>query len=558
MALGVKKRGEIETRININNKARRDAAKAIEEHGEKVTDKNIDRYLLWEQQMHNCPYCNRRIELGEALGSETEREHILPRTLTRVGGKRSQLVLAHRGCNQEKGNRTPWQAFGSDETRWRLIEEHAGQLARNRQWGKAKLLLLKDWEDEVLDNEAIKGFTDRQFHESSWIAKLTAQWLRGVCRDVCVSRGELTAHLRRIWKLDTVIPQVRHESGLPVLDRDGKQISKDEFELHKTWWEGHNERAGGVPTEHKPDKRIDHRHHLIDALVISLTDRELFRKMAENYKRERERERQGERARLNLYEIPPILDLRDQAVKLITHAVIRHKPDRHPDGPLFDQTAYGISRKVGRDGKRKLALRKPLKALIDNKGNIEKTRRILESIESEVTRNTVLQAFDQQIADGIDIKQAFDKPIIHPGFDTQIKHVRLLGNSENTAATIEHHNRNGKRLEKRYPHAGNAFLEIRVQDGKLACAPHVAFVQEAMNKRNAKAGNGIRRFWKGDTVRLADGSLHLVGIIAIQGGGQLRLVPVTETCTFGELKKRGLTMRTVSGDALAGVEIVDV
>lgn len=558
MALGVTKRGEIENKIKKNAKVRRDVASAIAEHGEHVTDKKIERYLLWEQQMHYCPYCDRRIELGEALGSETEREHILPRSLTRVGGKRSQIVLAHKACNQEKANRTPWQAFEHDEGRWRIIEERAAQLAKNRQWGKAKLLLLKDWQEEVLNDEAIRDFTDRQFHESSWIAKLTAQWLRGVCNDVSVSRGELTAHLRRIWKLDTVIPQVRFVKTLPVLDRDGKLISEEEFGRHKRWWEGQPEADGGVPTDRKPDKRIDHRHHLVDALVISLTDRSLFRRMAENYKREREKEQRAERGKLTFSVIPPIPALRDLAMELTAKAEIRHKPDRHPDGPLFDQSAYGLSRKPDEKGEYLLASSKPLKALIDNKGNIAKTRRVLETIESETTRLVVLKAFDERIGAGVDIKRIFDEPVRNLQFDTPIHRVRLLGNSATTAAAVTHKSRQGQSLAKHYPHANNAYLEIQVENGKLLGKPRLVKPQEAMGSKGSRPPVGVTRFWKGDTVRLADGSLHLIGIIAAQGGGQLRLVPVTETCTFGELKKRGLTMRTVSGDALAQLTLVNV
>ncbi|HEX5057606.1 MAG TPA: type II CRISPR RNA-guided endonuclease Cas9 [Gammaproteobacteria bacterium] len=558
MALGLRQRGKIETKINVNKKARREAAKSITEHGEQVTEKKIQRYLLWEQQLHYCPYCNDRIELGEALGSETEREHILPRTLTRVGGKRNQLVLAHRACNNEKGNRTPWIAFGADETRWRIIEERAAQLEQNKQWGKAKLLLLKDWDDEVLDNEAIKGFTDRQFHEGSWIAKLIAQWLGNVCQDVSVSRGEMTAHLRRIWKLDTVIPEIRYESGLPVLDLEGNTISQADFNRHRTWWEGHNERAGGVPTDRKPDKRIDHRHHLVDALAISLTSRSLYMRMANNYKLERERERRGERNHLRLYHEPPIPNIRDLALNLIRNAEIRHKPDRHPDGALFDQTAYGISRKPSENGKHKLAIRKPLAALIDNKGSIEKTRKVLEKIESEITRNEVLKIFDERTSLGISLKQAFDEPIMHPQFKNPIHRVRLLGDSVDTAAEIVHENRNGIKLKKYYSHSGNAYLEVRLEGGKLAGKPRLVPVQQAMKEKGSNPPDGVLRFWKGDTIQLPDSTRHVVGIIAAQGGGQLRLVPVTETCTFGELKKRGLTMRTVSGDALAKISIIDV
>jgi CRISPR-associated endonuclease Csn1 len=558
MALGVSKRSEIENRIKSNAKGRKEAAKAIAEHGLIATDRNIDRYLLWESQSHYCPYCASRIELGEALGSETEREHILPRTLTRVGGKRSQLVLAHRACNQQKGNRTPWQAFGADEERWQIIGERAVQLARNRQWSKARLLLLQDWEDEVLDDDAIAGFSDRQFHESSWIAKATAQWLRSVCSNVAVSRGELTAHLRRIWKLDTVIPEVRLESSLPILDREGEKISAEDFAKHKSWWDGHDQRGGGVPTDRKPDKRIDHRHHIVDALVISLTSRQLFSAMAQHYKAEREKERRGERARLRLH-VEPLPALRELALNVVRTVEIRHKPDRHPDGALFEQTAYGVSRKPdAKSGEHLLAVSKPLTALIDKGYNVEKTRRALEGIEGDSTRETVLQAFDRRIASGIAVKQVFDTPVQHPQFNTPIRRVRITGNSVGTAAQIKHKNRNGEVLQKYYAHDGNAFLEIRVEDGKLIGKPRLVNVQDAMREKGSRPPHGVRRFWKGDTIELPDVSRHVIGELNSQDGGLLRIVPVTETCTFGELKKRGLKMKTVSGGTLAKLRIINV
>lgn len=557
MALGVSKRSEIENKIKRNTKARTEAARAIKEHGITATERNIDRYLLWESQLHYCPYCAARIELGEALGNETEREHILPRSLTRVGGKRSQIVLAHRSCNQQKGNRTPWQAFGNDEARWRIIEDRAAILAKNKQWGKARLLLLKDWEDEVLDEEAIAGFSDRQFHESSWIAKLTAQWLRSVCTDVAVSRGELTAHLRRIWKLDTVIPEVRYESNLPVLDREGAQISREDFDRHRSWWEGHQKHEGAEPTERKADKRIDHRHHLVDALVISLTSRSLYMRMAQNYKLEREKERRGERAKLSLYQEPPIPALRDLALQIVRHAEVRHKPDRHPDGALFEQTAYGISREPDqKSGKHLLAVSKPLSALIDKGNNADKTRRALEAIEAPSTRDAVLNAFDQRIAAGIPVKQVFAEAILHPQFKTPIRCVRVTGNSVITAAVVTHMNRAGQVLQKHYAHDGNAFLEVLVENGKLASKPRLVNVQDAMREKGSRPPYGVRRFWKGDCVNYDNGR-YLIGMITSYNGGRLCLVPVTETCTFGELKKRGLTMKTASSDALAKIQICD-
>ena len=127
MGVGISKRNERESDNNKNRKARLDAEKAIRDHGLTVTQSRVRRYLLYvEQGEGHCPYCTKKINLGDALsGAETEYEHILPRSLTQVGLKRSEIVLAHRSCNQEKGNRTPYQAWGHDEERWQVIQARA-------------------------------------------------------------------------------------------------------------------------------------------------------------------------------------------------------------------------------------------------------------------------------------------------------------------------------------------------------------------------------------------------------------------------------------------------
>ncbi|SER14861.1 CRISPR-associated endonuclease, Csn1 family [Solimonas aquatica] len=528
MALGVGKRNEIESKIDKNRKARLQAKNALETQGQESTERNIQRYLLWESQGHYCPYCADRISIGDALSAATEREHILPRSLTRVGGKRNQLVLAHRACNQQKENRTPWQAFGADENRWQRVKLCAEMLTKSKQWGKAKLLLKEDWEEEVLDDEAIQGFSDRQFHESSWIAKLTAQWLGRVCppterngQPVMVSRGELTAHLRRIWKLNTVIPEVRFETGLPVLDEEGKAITRVEFDRHRLWWDGQERHAGAIPADRRPDKRIDHRHHIVDALVISLTSRSLFVRMAQNYKLEREREKRGERARMSLHEAPPIPLIRDLALEIVRNVEIRHKRDHHPDGALFDQTAYGRSRKPDEGGSHLLTSSKRLASLIDP-ANAGKTRGRLETIESEKTREIVLSAFEQRLRAGKSLKQIFDEPVVHPQYGTHISRVRLLRESEHTAAVVRHKNRHGQMLEKRYTHSGNAYLEIMIEDGKLVGAPRLVNIQEAMLEKSSRPPHGVRRFWKGDTIQDArDGKSFVIRQIKSEGGGAL-------------------------------------
>lgn len=542
MALGIKARNEIESKINRNRKERESAKKAISAAGKTPSDRNVLRYLLWSQlDQQYCPYCDKSINLEAALdGNQTNIDHILPRSLTRVGRQRAHLVLAHRTCNNEKGDRTPFQAFGHDGERWNIIRHRASVLEHNRQRAKARLLLMEESDEEVLDDKAIADFSERQFIETSWIAKLTAQWLRDICPDVAVSRGELTAKLRRAWKLDTVVPQVRLEAGLPVLDEDGKPIAPDDFSRYRACWEGHNG-EGVEQTDRRPDKRLDHRHHLIDALVIAQTDRSLYQQMARQYKAIREQQREGKPVKLRYFPAPPIDNLRDRTLEIVRNATIHHKPDRYPSGAFFQQTAY---RKVLMDdGKVRLSSRVEVQNLADAKGAPEKTRKNIADIISKDTREIVSQAFEARIAEGKAVKQALSDPIVDPRYGTTIKRVAVWLRSgrgyagEDAVARVEHIGRSGGEypLYKYLPHDGYAFIAITCEDGRWMRA-------ESVRPIHAKA----KRFWQDEVVRIfrgdtlldpKDGARYLVHQILADGA--VRIAPLTEARTWLQIGGEG-------------------
>lgn len=539
MALGLKARSEIESKINRNRKAREDAKKAIhaEPDSPPPTDKNVLRYLLWSQlDRQYCPYCDKPINLQAALdGNQTNIDHILPRSLTRVGRRRTHLLLAHRTCNDEKGDRTPYQAFAK---RWNIIKHRASVLESNKQYAKARYLLMEQSEEEILDDKAIADFSDRQFIETSWIAKLTAQWLRDICPDVAVSRGELTAKLRRAWKLDTVIPQVRLEAGFPVLDTDGKPITPDDFSRYRACWEGHNS-ENVEQTDRRPDKRLDHRHHLVDALVIAQTDRSLYQQMARQYKVIREQQRQGQPVKLRYFPVPPIANLRQRALDIVSNAQIHHKPDRYPSGAFFQQTAY---LKILQDnGEVRLASRVEIRNLSDAKGALDKARKSIEDIVSKDTRKIVSNAFEVRIAEGKTVKQALTEPIADPRYGTIIKRVTTWLRSgrgyasENVVDRIEHHGRSGSHLYKYLPHKGYAYLAITCQDGCWTRA-------ESVHPIHAKA----KRFWQDNIIRLfrgdtlvdpEDGTHYLVH--QILANGSARIAPLTEAQTWLQIGSKG-------------------
>lgn len=560
MALGVKARNDIEAKIKRNEKKRNNAKKELAANGAPVTETNILRYLLWEQQNTKyCPYCSIPINLQDAInGNETHFEHILPRSLTQVGRQRNQLVLAHRRCNDAKGDRTPYQAFGHDQDRWQAVEYCASVLRSNKQFSKERLLLLRDYEQETLDDATLNDFSERQFAETSWIGKLTAQWLRLTCSNVSVSRGQLTAHLRRIWKLETVIPQARFDAGLPVLDQDGNKITINEFLHFKAYWEGHHGREY-QRTDRKIDKRIDHRHHLIDALTIAMTSRSLYMLMAKHYKELRDRRDGGESAvRMKLFVEPPMPAIRDKSLELVNHAKIFHKPDRFPSGALLASTAYRL---VLDDEKVRLTIRTALIDLTDKNGSVDVARKRISDIASESTRKIVSECFEARfLSNGGDVKKALSVPIPDSRYLSRkkneprnlgaISHVKIFqrigrgfmsgeGAIPVSVAGRSHqrtdHKHELRRHYKHYISDGYAFVRLVFDDAQLVkhkCESVSRF--KASLPLCAQPVPGEIRVFRGDVLPDPDsGKLYLVH--QILAGAKVRLGPVTEARIWEDL-----------------------
>jgi CRISPR-associated endonuclease Csn1 len=551
MSLGLAARGKIEESINKNRNARRTAKKEIETHqpGRVASNNDIFRYLLWAEQDSHCPYCTGRMQIGDALdGNATNVDHILPRTLTQVKRQRSHLVIAHRACNVAKGDKVPMQAFEGDTDRVQAIENCANILKKKRSFRKASLLLAESYEAEKLNDATLTDFTERQFAESSWIAKQTAQWMREVCPNVSVSRGELTAQLRRAWKLETVIAQVRLETRvdpkkntpdnhLPLFDEEKRRISREEFERFRACWENHHgpevER-----TDRRLDKRIDHRHHLVDALVISLIDRPLYMAMARSYKERMEQRAAGRRdVRPWQTPEPPLRNVRDVALALVRGVVVRHKPDRNIAGAFFKEKAY--AKAYDDSGQSRIALSVDLIELADDAFSLDTARRGIDDIVSSATKRLVSAEFERRISAGQDVKTALSKPIADLRYQTAMRQVRVYRRLGRGYASGEdaikvslrgRSHRQGGSNDKHYLSDGYAFVAV-VMTGK-------AEKFDAVSVRSCDVAvfdmsRVSHRIFRGDTLIDEHGQRHVVR--QILAGGSIRTAPPEETRSWIDL-----------------------
>lgn len=248
--------------VNRNNKKNNRASERIVERGFTPTRSRIQKYRLWEEANGRCIYCEGKVGLEEfLLGSGVEIEHIIPRSVL-FDDSFSNKVCACRKCNKEKDNRTAYDFMASrGEGELNAYIERVNDLADaynpkmiydvGISKTKRNKLLMKA-EDLPTD------FIERQLRESQYIAKKAKEMLQSVCYNVHSTSGSITDFIRHTWGWDEVLHSLNFErykaAGLTILverDVDGRNI---EVERIKDW-----------------TKRMDHRHHAIDALTIACT-----------------------------------------------------------------------------------------------------------------------------------------------------------------------------------------------------------------------------------------------------------------------------------------------
>lgn len=246
-----------------NNKRNEQVAQKIQqEYGLTPTRSRIQKYRLWTESDHQCMYCGQLVNVAEFLrGVDVEVEHIIPRSML-FDDSYSNKVCACRKCNKDKDNRTAFDFMKTKpEGEFAAYLERVNSLAEaykpNRgldvgisETKKRKLLMRK--QDIPTD------FIARQMRETQYISKKAKGMLQTVCRNVYSTSGSITDYIRHVWGWDDVLHEINFEgyraAGLvQTCERevDGRKL---QVERIVNW-----------------SKRLDHRHHALDALVIACT-----------------------------------------------------------------------------------------------------------------------------------------------------------------------------------------------------------------------------------------------------------------------------------------------
>lgn len=228
-------------------------AERILENSIAPSKNRIKKYRMWEESGKLCMYCGQPVSLKEFLeGNGAEIEHILPKSLF-FDNSFSNVVCACRKCNQDKGNMT---AF--DYVKKMLPDKLDGYVEKVEELYKSKAISKTKHDRLLMSHTDIpEDFLNRDLRETQYISKKAKELLFSVVRDVTVTTGSVTDFFRHVWGYDEIL----HNLNLEIYKRSDRTQMMEYI---------HNGQRHVEERITDWSKRLDHRHHAIDALTVAL------------------------------------------------------------------------------------------------------------------------------------------------------------------------------------------------------------------------------------------------------------------------------------------------
>lgn len=248
------------------------------------TSNEVARYKLWLEQKYQSPYTGEMIPLSKLFTSAYQIEHIIPQARyfddsfnnkviceAEVNGLKDRMlgyefIKNNGGAIIELSGGKTVKIF-TDEQYVDFVNKHYFNV-------KKKNLLLTDIPDD---------FINRQLNDSRYISKLVKNLLSNIVREklengeyeaevtsknLITCTGKITDRLKQDWGLNDVWNRII----LPRFERLEELIGKEEFTTYNE--EGHKIPAMPLDLQQGfKKKRIDHRHHAMDAIVIACATR---------------------------------------------------------------------------------------------------------------------------------------------------------------------------------------------------------------------------------------------------------------------------------------------
>ncbi len=241
---------------------------------------DLKRYKLWLEQKYKSPYTGQIIPLNKLFTPEYEIEHIIPQSRY-FDDSYSNKVICESAVNKLKDN---YIGLG-------FIKQFGGTIVECGN-GKSVTVLKEDqYEDfvkkhyannrskrnKLLLEDIPEKMIDRQMNDTRYISKYISGVLSNIVRvedgsdeginskNIVPGNGKITTKLKQDWGLN----DVWNDLILPRFERMNQLTNSTDFTV---WNENYQKFLPTVPVEFSKGfskKRIDHRHHALDALVIA-------------------------------------------------------------------------------------------------------------------------------------------------------------------------------------------------------------------------------------------------------------------------------------------------
>jgi CRISPR-associated endonuclease Csn1 len=256
----------------------------------KPTSAEITKYKLWLEQGYISPYTGKLIPLSDLFTTKYQIEHIIPQSRL-FDDSLSNKVICESEVNELKSNITALEFILKNEDR--IITLTGGKTVKiltkeaYNQHITAYYNKNKNKQKRLLSEEIPEKFIERQLNDTKYISKIIKNLLSKIVREddeqevtskhIVSLNGSITSKMKQDWGLNDVwnnivTPRFERLNAMTNTTDFGKlELKKDEF----------GNKGKQVFQTTVPDalakgftkKRIDHRHHALDALVIACVNR---------------------------------------------------------------------------------------------------------------------------------------------------------------------------------------------------------------------------------------------------------------------------------------------
>jgi CRISPR-associated endonuclease Csn1 len=282
-----------------------------------VKEADIQKYRLWAEQKHRSPYTGEQIMLSDLFTKNYEKEHIIPRSKLKNDGM-ANLVICEAAVNDFKDNRLAQVMINEDGGRTHTHKGVTFELLSKDKYLQNCKSFDKWKRKNLLAEEVPEGFIERQLNDTRHITRKLNELLYPVAKDkegLVFTIGSITNDLKQQWGINTVwkdLIKYRFERLGKILEQELIEEDGNKYHFNK-------------PDDKVDLKRIDHRHHAMDALVIAATTRAHINYLnALNSHKEREKWKYVAKEKVRNFHLPwP--DFAKDAKDKLSEVIISHK-----------------------------------------------------------------------------------------------------------------------------------------------------------------------------------------------------------------------------------------